>query len=952
MQSIIHKLQNEDLTQYKPIPFWSWNAKLEPEELRRQIRWMNENGIGGFFMHARSGLKTEYLSKEWMECIEACAEEAQKLGMDAWAYDENGWPSGFVGGKLLEDPENCDKYILHKIGEFDAEADVSYRMTEQKLIRTADGSKEGEYLNLYIYTSNSTADILNPEVVLKFIDMTHESYKARFGEQFSKMIKGFFTDEPQYQRWNTPYTKMLPVYFRKHYDEDIFEGLGLLFVEKEGYKGFRYRYFKALQQLMLDAFAKMTYEWCNQSGTKITGHYVEENHLSGQLLCCAGIMPFYEYEHIPGIDWLGKGSDNEIAPRQVFSAATQLGKKQILTETFASCGWEITPAHLSRIAGFQFVNGVNLICHHLIPYAEYGNRKHDYPAHYSPVNPWVREAFLDFNNYFTRLGYMLANSTEPVNVAVLHPIRSASFEYKRIGNGEAFDVIEKGLRTTVRKLSSAGIGYHFLDETLLKKYGFVKEGKIGCGRCDYEYLILPHLYTMDKTTEQLIHAFAMQGGKILIDGLKPEYLEWEAFEYSYLESNCNLDEIREAQPFQVFSNDTQIYTTYREYEDNTFLFAQNASATDAQAQTFDLGDEVKSFMRLDLTTYKTKRVPLTITLKVGEGAILFPDKEVPEEEEELIPYTLQFEHAKVDYEENHMPVDFVSYSKDGVNYSKIIPCAAMFQQLLEERYEGRIFFRYTFDVRVLPNKMLLRGEECNANAVYLNDQILKNKQPSGIEKNLYAYDITEFVKLGINTFTVEINWHQEEAVYYALFGENVSESLRNCIVYDSEVAPIYLAGEFGVYTDQAYGLDEDPYVLHGDGFYIGESAKIVSEPVTDGFPFVSGAITLTQNMVFDTDKVLLQVAGNYLTATVWANGHEVGKLLFAKELDISAFAKTGENEISVRFNLSNFNLMGPQHHVNNKNGIGPNKFELPGQWKDGKSEFFHDYYDLKCLYKR
>ncbi len=91
----------ENKMKYKSIPFWSWNSKLEPEELVRQIHWMYENGMGGFFMHARSGLKTEYLSDEWMHCIEVCADEAEKLGMDAWIYDENGWPSGFVGGKLL-----------------------------------------------------------------------------------------------------------------------------------------------------------------------------------------------------------------------------------------------------------------------------------------------------------------------------------------------------------------------------------------------------------------------------------------------------------------------------------------------------------------------------------------------------------------------------------------------------------------------------------------------------------------------------------------------------------------------------------------------------------------------------------------------------------------------------------------------------------------------------------
>lgn len=82
MQDIKKKLTNIP-EKYKPAPFWSWNDELKPEELKRQIRWMHEKGIGGFFMHARGGLKTSYMSDEWMQCIEACCDEANKFGMDA-----------------------------------------------------------------------------------------------------------------------------------------------------------------------------------------------------------------------------------------------------------------------------------------------------------------------------------------------------------------------------------------------------------------------------------------------------------------------------------------------------------------------------------------------------------------------------------------------------------------------------------------------------------------------------------------------------------------------------------------------------------------------------------------------------------------------------------------------------------------------------------------------------
>ena len=351
MQTLFNNWKNLP-AKYRPVPFWSWNDELDPEILRQQIGWMQENGIGGFFMHARGGLKTTYLEEKWMQCIEACCDEAKRRGMDAWSYDENGWPSGFAGGLLLKDPENRDMYLTCKTGGFDPKADICYKADGDTLVRTEE-NKPGLYINIYMHRAASTADILNPKVVRKFLDATHEKYKERLGDRFSTDLVGFFTDEPQYYRDRTPYTPMVAEYFQNVYGQDIRDGLGLLFVEKEGYREFRYRYWLAMQKLMLENFAKQVYDWCCDNGTQLTGHYVEEVSMGAQLMCCAGAMPFYEYEHIPGIDWLGMDTDNELSPRQLGSAARQLGKRQTLTETFGCCGWNVSPADLRRIAGFQ-----------------------------------------------------------------------------------------------------------------------------------------------------------------------------------------------------------------------------------------------------------------------------------------------------------------------------------------------------------------------------------------------------------------------------------------------------------------------------------------------------------------------------------------------------------------------------------------------------------------------
>lgn len=916
-------------SQYKPIPFWSWNDRLDLEELRRQVQWMHDQGIGGFFMHARGGLKTPYLSSEWMEAIEACCNEAEQLGMNAWVYDENGWPSGFAGGKLLENPENRDMYITKTFGDFDPEADVSYLLCENNLVRTEHGNNACQHLNLYLRRAASTADILNPAVVKQFLDVTHEQYKAHFGSEMSKKFSGFFTDEPQYYRADTPYTPMIAEYFQTKYGEDILDKLGLLFVEKEGYRIFRYRYWLGMQELMLNSFAKQVYEWCEGNNTSLTGHYVEETSLGAQMMCCAGAMPFYEYEHIPGIDWLGMDTNNELSPRQLNSAAQQLGKKQALTETFACCGWNVTPADLKRIAGFQYACGVNLMCHHLLPYSEHGQRKRDYPPHFNPINPWIDEHFKDFNDYFSRLGYLLSESNEPVNVAVLHPMRSAYLNHKRdilADDGFPFNELEQPLRKTCRTLSSRGIAYHFLDETLLEKYGFTDGAKIGCGRCSYAYLVLPKILTMGSRTEQLLRQYVANGGKVLLMDEKPAWLEGEYHSYDYLQSNCTLEEIISAQPVAVQYADTELYCTYRVYNNKPFLFVQNASDRKRYTQTFSFASGYQSFVALDLITMEQKQLPLTVTLEKNESVLLFPSYAPAPKAASPPIVEVQFQNAAAEFRTNFFTLDAVRYSKDRGQFSASLLCSDLRNQLLQERYDGDIHLRYEFEIDVVPDTLHLLMEKGEGREISINGH------PTILAESLYAEpcigiaDISPYIRTGINHLDMILHWHQSEETYYALFGEGVTESLRNCIAYDSEIEAVYLCGHFGVYSRDAFEDYSEDYLI-GQNFYIGEVPATITEPVTEGLPFFRGPLTLVQHLVLPDPNVRLALPGDFLTAKITVNGSYAGELCYDSAIDISPWARVGDNEISVTLTIGNRNLLGPLHSLAPEVFVDPPSFE-------------------------
>jgi len=103
--------------EFRGKPFWAWNGRLEPEELRRQVRVMRQMGLGGFFMHSRLGLETPYLSPEWFRCIDACVDEAKTQGMEAWLYDEDRWPSGAAGGLVTRDPRHRMRHLVIRFVE-------------------------------------------------------------------------------------------------------------------------------------------------------------------------------------------------------------------------------------------------------------------------------------------------------------------------------------------------------------------------------------------------------------------------------------------------------------------------------------------------------------------------------------------------------------------------------------------------------------------------------------------------------------------------------------------------------------------------------------------------------------------------------------------------------------------------------------------------------------------
>src|SRR5690554_177970 len=82
-------------------PFWFWNDLLCEDEIRWQIDAMAQEGLKGFLIHSRQGLRTPYMSDAFMSMVESAVEQAQRHGMTVHLYDEYPYPSGVAGGEVV-----------------------------------------------------------------------------------------------------------------------------------------------------------------------------------------------------------------------------------------------------------------------------------------------------------------------------------------------------------------------------------------------------------------------------------------------------------------------------------------------------------------------------------------------------------------------------------------------------------------------------------------------------------------------------------------------------------------------------------------------------------------------------------------------------------------------------------------------------------------------------------
>ena len=98
----VKKLFANPPREYSTGPLWVWNDMLTDEQIRSTLRDLAKQKVKQVWVHPRPGLMTPYLSEQWFHLWKVALDEARKLDMNVWIYDENSYPSGFAGGWVPE----------------------------------------------------------------------------------------------------------------------------------------------------------------------------------------------------------------------------------------------------------------------------------------------------------------------------------------------------------------------------------------------------------------------------------------------------------------------------------------------------------------------------------------------------------------------------------------------------------------------------------------------------------------------------------------------------------------------------------------------------------------------------------------------------------------------------------------------------------------------------------
>ena len=958
-------------TAYRAVTLWMLNDRLEPDELRRQLRGFKDAGWGAVITRTFNGLRTEYLSEEWMEALEVVVETARELDMKVW------FQAGYMPNAFPDLPQELQHEVL-----------VAQSRGEEPTDGTV-VAEDGESLYVARRLENAV-DLLNPEAVRRYLELAYEeTWFARFGDAFGETIEAVWVDEPCLRFGKFPWGDRVIEAVRQEWGISLPDRVPELFRRTGDWRALRHRFWRTVLSLFDDGYFRVVREWCERHGVLFAGHLMGEDNLRQQVGFNAAAMPHYAHMGVPGIDHLTAdlrwpyNRDEErsepcfvITPKQCSSAADQTGEARVLAEMYGVSSHGLTFEDRKRIGEWHALLGINQRCLHGSFYSMRGRRKRIYPVHLSYQQPWWREN-RTVSDYFARLSYALREARCAADVLVLHPIESAFCYYTQFEHAAWEGMPERteleDLQDSLMELSlnllKAHRGFHYGDEAMLAAGGRVADGSLELGDCRYGVIILPSILTLRDSTVDLLRDFLDAGGTVLRAGEAPELTDlMDRIPPVANEPGALASAVSQAVPPRleleaVEGPGERIYVYEGEVERGRLFFLLNTDEerrVEVEAR-FPGGGRPE---RWDLETGEISSLPQgradggtvcplafepwqSHLVLLREGQLEVEARPAPTEVVREIALTGDWHVERGD--PNALTLDFCRLRREDGDYGEVIPVSAV-QQILQEDdpYSGPIGLRFEFGVEEPPSHVALVVEDPSEWTMTVNGREVRY---SGIQwwidRSFRPTDITEVVREGLNVIELEGKFEplRRASGLARLF----------TVVKGTEVESAYLIGDFGVYGTLSEGTPQPPCRRFEPGFVIGaESPAPGGDLVGGGYPFYAGEITLSHS--FDLDGPPAEGTRAYLSLTrldacvarARVNGAEAGRVAWKPyRLDITEHLREGRNTVQIVLVSTLRNLLGPHHRPRGELLHCWGEDAFMGRWDRDSGEGYERWYERR-----
>jgi hypothetical protein len=499
---------------FSPGYFWMWSSKLELPKLIWQLEDMHAHGLRSVCIHPfpmnfrkgifESDMEPDYMTSEYLDVFAKVVKRARELGMDAWLYDEGGWPSGGAGGLV-------------------AQGDTEGRFRRRRLRIAADGNPE---LITEPYAGNPPyPSIIEKGAIEAFLSLTHDAYAQKMPDDIGKTVRFAFTDEPAMPAacdwactsigWTADFDEVFKI--KKGYDLRLHakELLERKDETDDRLAKLRIDYHEVRADLFMERFILPIRDWCRARGMLSGGHLNGEDvpertaeYGHGDLLRSLRGMD------CPGVDVIWKQLFPQTAeraattapfPRYASSAMHQNGGRFALSESFGIYGGGCTPDQMKWLVDYQMVRGINRFVFGYYGMSTARQWMLLFEPHSGPVTP-----YWDFEphwfKYIERTAAFMAQGRPGAEIAVLYDVRGL---WAGGADKEAAAWNHYAVATTLDRMNR---DYDFVNDESLAAAEVSDNGVLTVGAMAYRALVLPTSKWISEGARVKVDAFQKAGG--------------------------------------------------------------------------------------------------------------------------------------------------------------------------------------------------------------------------------------------------------------------------------------------------------------------------------------------------------------------------------------------------------------------------------------------------------